>query len=118
MLLMPLIAASVAAGQVSAADAADLRCVALFSMMAGEMPEEKAGMTGAIMYYIGRIDGRGSGLNFEAGIEAGIAAVSESEDRFKAEAKRCGNEMVVKGEQVERIGDGIAAGPEKPPAKK
>ena len=107
MLLMPLVAAGLAAGQVSAADAADLRCVALFSMMAGEMPEEKAGMTGAIMYYIGRIDGRGSGLNLEDGIEAGIRAVSESEDRFKAEAKRCGNEMVVKGEQVQRIGDGL-----------
>ena len=35
--LATMVAAGLAAGQVSAADAADLRCVALFSMMAGEM---------------------------------------------------------------------------------
>ncbi len=51
MILLALMAASLATSPVAAADKADLHCIAIFSMLASEMPEEKAGMTGAIMFY-------------------------------------------------------------------
>jgi hypothetical protein len=108
MILLPLIAASLASAPIAAADKADLRCVGIFAMMAGEDTEEEAGMTGAIMYYIGRIEGRGSGLDLDRGLGAALDELFASREMVEAEAKRCGSEMVAKGEQIQRIGSATA----------
>jgi len=107
MIALSLIAASLASSPIAAADKADLRCIALFSIMASEMPEEKEGMTGAIMFYIGRIEGRGSGLDLEASLGLAVDEFENNADRLKAEALRCGNEMTVKGEEVQRAGESL-----------
>jgi hypothetical protein len=108
MILLPLMAATLATAPIAPADKADLRCIALFSIMASEMPEEQAGMTGAIMFYIGRIEGRGSGLDLEAGLGLAVDEFEGDADRIKTEAQRCGNEMTVKGEEVQKVGDSLA----------
>jgi len=114
MIALSLIAASLATAPVAAADKADLRCIALFAMMAGDDAEEKAGMTGAIMYYIGRIEGRGSGLDLDRSLGLAIDELVASGDAVEAEAKRCGGEMVIKGEEIQRIGAAIPAdGPQR-----
>lgn len=41
MTLLALMAASLASAPVAVADKADLRCIAIFSMMAGEILEEE-----------------------------------------------------------------------------
>ena len=107
MTLLALMAVALATTPVAAADNADLRCIAIFSMLASEMPEEKAGMTGAIMFYIGRIEGRGSGLNLDKNLSAAAEELFASHESVEAEAKRCGNEMVVKGEEIKRIGNTV-----------
>lgn len=108
MTMLALMAATLASAPIAAADKADLRCIALFSIMAEEMPEEKEGMTGAIMFYIGRIEGRGSGLDLETGLALAVDEFDRDANRLKAEAQRCGEEMTVKGEEVQRVGNSLA----------
>lgn len=110
MALMALLAASLTSAPMAAADKADLRCIAVYSVMMEQIPEEQAGMTGAIMFYIGRIEGRGSGLDLKAGLGLAFSELESDGKRLKAEAQRCGNEMVVKGEEVQRLGDSLVAG--------
>ena len=117
MTLLALMAASLAIAPVAATDKADLRCIAIFSMMASEMPEEKAGVAGAIMFYIGRIEGRGAGLGLQAELNRVIDELVASSEMITTEAKRCGNEMVVKGEEVERIGSAISVDSPQPSGK-
>ena len=117
-MFLALMAASLASIPVAAADKADLRCVAIFSLMASEMPEEKAGMTGAIMFYIGRIEGRGAGLDLQTELNRAIEDLGVSGDVIETEAKRCGGEMMVKGEEVERMGNAMADDPPERSGKK
>jgi hypothetical protein len=109
---LALIAASLVAAPnlpAAAADQADLRCIALFAMMAGENAEQQAGTAGAIMFYIGRIEGRGLGLDLDRSLTGAIDELVASRDLVAAEAKRCGGEMVTKGEEIQRIGKAIPA---------
>ena len=68
-------------------------------------------MTGAIMYYIGRIEGRGSRLDLDQSLGAAIEELVASAEMLDAEAQRCGAEMVTKGEEIQRIGKSVEAGP-------
>lgn len=118
MPFVTILAASLASVPVAPADAADLSCIALFATMAGEDTQQQAGMTGAIMFYIGRIEGRGSGLDLQANLNRAVEDLAASRDRIKAEAQRCGGEMVAKGEEVQRIGNGISANSPQRPGRK
>ena len=118
MILLALMAASVATSPVAAADKADLHCIAIFSMLACEMPEEKAGMTGAIMFYFGRIEGRGSALDLDRALDAATEELVASGDLIKSEAKRCGNEMAAKGDEIQRIGNAVTAASDQRSGKK
>ena len=118
MTLLALMAASLASAPLATADRADLRCIGVFAMMAGEDAEEKAGMTGAIMYYIGRIEGRGSRLDLDRSLNAAIEELVTSAETLDAEARRCGGEMVIKGDEIQNIGKAVPAEPAQQAGKK
>jgi hypothetical protein len=117
MSLLALMAASLASAPVAVADRADLRCIAVFSMMANQMPEEKEGITGVIMFYFGRIEGRGAGLDVESSLNLAVGELENGTSDLKTEAQRCGKEMMVKGDEVQRIGNSLAAKAPEPSGK-
>ena len=86
----------------------DLRCYIVVSsqLMASENPTEKMAAFMAQGYWLGRIDGRAPDLDLEERLIAEFPNTTKSEF-FRAEAARCGQEMVVRGKAVSAIGENI-----------
>ncbi|NJC41769.1 hypothetical protein GGQ87_002027 [Brevundimonas alba] len=93
------------------ADRADLQCMALVAVMAGVAMEEggdesasvqMAGMSGGLMYYLGRLEGRSPDVDWLAQLTAYLAKV-EAED-FEAFAPRCSKELIEKGQALVDFG--------------
>lgn len=110
MSLSAVLAASIAASALPAAIEADIQCLAVFSLYPGQNSEEQAGVTGAIMFYLGRIEGRAPRTAIEPRLRALIADPDFRQNQLPSHAQRCGNEMVIKGGDVQKIGDAIDAG--------
>lgn len=110
MPLPAILAATLAASALPAAIEADIQCLAVFSLYPGKDSEEQAGITGAIMFYLGRIEGRAPRTQIEPRLRELIADAEFRENRLPTHAQRCGNEMVIKGGEVQKIGNAIDAG--------
>lgn len=112
MVLLPMIAAAVAAAPVapiSAMDLADSKCIAIIALMAGKAQDEtqKTGLASGLMYYIGRIDARTPGFDFSGQIIRLFNDKTFMETQIKPEAQRCGAEMTAKGKEVQAFGDSL-----------
>jgi len=93
----------------------DLRCLAVFASLAdGKDKENDAGMTGAIMYYIGRIDARVPDYQFGPALKTLFAEPTWNDAAFAADAQRCGAEMGKRGDELSAIGDAMSAEAGKP----
>lgn len=87
----------------SPADEADLRCMAVLSLAIAQMPDaQKPGVVAGVLYFMGRIDARASGLDLEAGLRRVSAELTQ--DLIRSEGQRCGAIMTERGQHLQRVG--------------
>ena len=94
---------------------ADFRCMAVALVMSGNAnPQIKNAGSMASLYYLGRLDARTSGADFEAGLKQEMAHLTAQE--VQAEALRCGQQLKARGEAVQDIAQRLtgAAAPKAP----
>ena len=93
----------------------DLRCVGAFMIAAGQnekmSADEQSGVTGAMMFYVGRIEGRQPGFPLQDSL---IALLNRPDylDSLVDDAQRCGTEMEAKGRELESLGTAMQRGDE------
>ncbi len=114
VLTATLLLASGAQAQ-GAETANDLKCILVFSVAASGQadPAARAGAGMAVLYFVGRIEGRTPGFDIENGLrtEAGkLTGVSA-----KSEFIRCGAALKSKGEELQAIGRGMKTMPDLKP---
>ena len=107
MILSLTAAAALAA--LSPADEADLHCIAIFAMSSSQNTEEKdaAGFVGAMMYYLGRVEGRSSAFDLESHLTRLLSDASYTQDKIQADATRCGTEMETRGAELQKVGNAL-----------
>lgn len=85
----------------------DLRCVGAFMIAAGQnekmSAEEQSGITGAMMFYVGRIEGRQPGFPLQDSLIV-LLNTPDYLDGLADDAQRCGTEMEAKGKALENLG--------------
>ncbi len=107
-----LIATAAAATQPNPADLQDLRCIAAFaglSALAGK-PDDKEKMVIGMLYYVGKIDGRTPGFDFKGQLDALVKQPDYAEKYLLADAKRCGDELKERGDQLQKLGGALGSG--------
>lgn len=83
---------------------ADARCVIVGARLAASTdPSQKDRATMLIVYYIGKLDGRASGLNLERLIVD--QAVHMTSADYPTELLRCSEALAVEGQEITRIGN-------------
>ncbi|PEQ12134.1 hypothetical protein B2G71_13405 [Novosphingobium sp. PC22D] len=110
-MLFSLLAASALAKLDPQAEA-DLRCMAVFAVAASQNEEPDAGSIGAIMYYLGRLEGRTVDFNFQTYLLQLLNSSKYTVEVAQADAERCGKEMSDKASQLEVVGRMMQGGSE------
>lgn len=88
----------------------DLRCTMIaFYMVSQAKADAQGSLSGVALYYLGRLDGRTPGLDIEKRIRQEAATLTEAQ--FAAEAKRCGEEMKVRGQEIQVLGANLQKTP-------
>jgi hypothetical protein len=105
-----MIAATAAAAQPSPADLQDLRCIAAIAALSAlaTKPDQKEKMVAGMLYYVGKIDGRSPGFEYEVHLPALVAQPDYTEKHLFADAQRCGDELKARGEQLQKISRALA----------
>lgn len=96
-----LTAGSARAQEVSAADQQDMQCFALVAAQAGageQSPEMMAGLATAMMFYLGRMEGRSPDTDWLARIETYLR--SSEIEKLPTHADRCATELMSKGKAL------------------
>lgn len=88
----------------------DLRCLAVFAVAGSRQetmsPEERIGVTGAMMYYLGRIEAKQ--LDFVLGEQLRALLGSPAyAAQIREDAARCGTEMESKGAALLAMGEAL-----------
>lgn len=93
----------------------DLKCILVFSLAASQQDDPAARAAGgmAVLYFIGRIEGRTPGFNVENGLR--IEAVKLTGATAKNEIIRCGGALKSKGEELQAIGRSMRSIPDLKP---
>ncbi|HEX5377903.1 MAG TPA: hypothetical protein VFW47_04985 [Phenylobacterium sp.] len=86
----------------------DVRCLVMSLAMAGTNDKDfsEAGMM-ATLYYLGRLDGRTPGLDLENRVIDEVGAMTPAD--VKNTAKRCGETLKGRGEDMTTLGQHFAA---------
>lgn len=100
-----------AAGPVAAqapltADQADVRCLMVMQVVARD-PKVKEQGTKGVIFYTGRLSGRGAMSRIEAIIKAEAAKMSPQQAR--AELQRCSNDLNARGQELNAVNQRLAA---------
>ncbi|HYC67025.1 hypothetical protein [Brevundimonas sp.] len=101
-------AAPAAAQDLEPQNKADMQCFAALSWLGGQVAEdspEMAGLTGGMMYYLGRLEGRSPNTDWLR--QLGIYLDSVTEAELGSDLERCGNELSVKGAALVAWGDSL-----------
>ena len=105
-----LVAFSMLCGSAHGADAesvADARCIVVAMKMSNEpAPTQQSAAMMTLLYYLGRLDARGSELDTENLIEKEAAKMTAAE--LRAEAVRCGAALTEKGQEIQKVGRDLA----------
>jgi len=84
----------------------DVRCLIIFMQMSNA--QAQAAQTGGLIgsfYYMGKLDARSRDLNLEKMILTEVANMSENS--FKQDAARCGNDMTKRGQAAADLGKAL-----------
>ena len=108
-MLLSMMLALAAPQDIAAANAADLRCMAIMSEAAGTAPEaDRAGLIGGVMFFYGRIAGRSPGFGVETEMLNLLKADPEGTS-LHADRPRCAQEMQDRGAYLITMGEHITA---------
>ena len=93
----------------------DVKCVAVFSFAAAQQPEPTVlmGASMAVLYFLGRIEGRAPGFDIENGLRLEASKLTGA--KVKSELVRCGGVLKSKGEQLQAIGRSMKSMPDLKP---
>ncbi|MES2253744.1 MAG: hypothetical protein V4559_01740 [Pseudomonadota bacterium] len=88
------------------ANSEDVRCLIIFMQMsnASAQAAQTGGLIGSF-YYMGKLDGRLQGMDLEKLILTEVSQMSEVS--FKADAKRCGDDMTKRGQAAADLGKAL-----------
>ena len=110
-MLIPVMLAAAAASTPVPADVADVRCVAVFSTLAGDgipdvqlTEEQKGGLAALVMYYVGKLEGRGNGINIELALLRELAPEDAIDRLVREDLPRCGKETESQGALLTELG--------------
>ena len=101
-------AAAMMSGSAARADetSEDVRCLVIFMQMSNA--QAQAAQTGGLIgsfYYMGKLDARSRDLDLEKLILTEVANMSENS--FKQDAARCGNDMTKRGQAAADLGKAL-----------
>lgn len=86
---------------------ADADCVVTgLRMVQMSMPEQRSAGLMLAIYYLGRLDGRASGVEIDSLIEKDAEKMTTAE--FRANAVRCGKALTLKGQEIQKIGTDLS----------
>lgn len=86
---------------------ADADCVVTgLRMVQMSTPQQQSSGLMLAIYYLGRLDGRASGVEIDALIENDAEKMTAAE--FRANAVRCGKALTLKGQEIQKIGIDLA----------
>ncbi len=104
-----ILATAAAAVQPSPADMQDLRCMAAFASLASlsNKPDDQEKMLVGMLYYVGKIDGRGTGFDLAGQLTALVSQPGYAEKYLLADAERCGEEMKGRGAELQKMGSAM-----------
>lgn len=117
MLFGLLAAAAAAAPQPvpSRANDPDLRCMVAMSITLGGIEdgvieggeEDEAAITGLVMYFAGKIDGRLPGFDYSSAIATLVESPRYLEETLLDDLERCGDEAQERGETLIDLGERV-----------
>ncbi|RZI60795.1 MAG: hypothetical protein EOP94_01300 [Zymomonas sp.] len=106
-MLLPLLLTLAGPQDIAAANAADLRCMAIFAVSTSKAPaDQQAGVVAGTMFFYGKISGRSPALDVEAKMfelfKADPEGVTLEKDRQRcaSEIKRHGTLLMAIGERM------------------
>ena len=107
-----VIAAAAATAQPSPADLQDLRCIAALAGLStlAEKPDQKEKMVIGMLYFVGKIDERSPGFDYQGQLAALAAQPDYAEKNLFADAKRCGDELKARGDELQKLGNALGNG--------
>jgi hypothetical protein len=110
-MMISAIMAAAAAGAPVPADVADVRCVAVFSTLAGDgvpgvelSEEQKSGLASLVMYYVGKLEGRGNRIDIEASLLRELGPDDSLDRLVREDLPRCGKETESQGAMLTQLG--------------
>jgi hypothetical protein len=103
VLAVPVILISLATGAYADPNTDDVHCYIVYNSMSASSDKAMAtaGFMGQI-YWVGRLDGRAPDFDLEKAIIAELPVMTG--DFFRAEAKRCGDAMIQRGQGLTAMG--------------
>lgn len=109
-MILPIIAAAAATTvQPTPADINDLRCVAAFAAVSNfaKTEDEKTKLIAGLLYFIGKIDGRATGIDMNVELTALLKQPDYFTKQFGPDVERCAEEAKVRGKALEDLGDAM-----------
>lgn len=97
------------------ADQADVRCLMVMQVVARDPKVKEQGAKGVI-FYTGRLSGRGAVSRIEAIVKAEAAKMSPQQ--AKIELQRCSKDINARGQELNAVNQRLAASARPAPAKK
>ena len=114
--LVPWMLAAAAANAPVGADVADVRCIAIFSTVAGDgvpgvkvTAEQKDGLETAIWYFFGKLEGRASGIDVERTLIGVLEPDGAIERLVLEDLPRCEGEAQAKVSVLTGLGAALEA---------
>jgi hypothetical protein len=115
-LLLSMVVATAASAQSTApmrdpTNRADVQCMAIMALGAGTAEEgsvAQLGLAVGMAYYLGRLEGRAPSVDWMAQFTEYLSG-GDLEDEAKAQAERCGTEMISFGGRMTRWGERMQA---------
>ena len=95
------------------ADQADVRCLMVMQVVARD-PKVKEQGTKGVIFYTGRLSGRGPVARIEAIVKAEAARMSPQ--LAKTELQRCSNDLNARGQELNAVNQRLAASARPAPA--
>lgn len=92
-------------------DMTDVRCIAIFSSLAGDgipnvnlSEEQKSGLAALVMYYVGKLEGRGNRIDIEAALVRELGPDDAIDRLVREDLPRCGKETEAQGSMLSQLG--------------
>ena len=101
---LALVGTAARAEDPKAATKQDLRClVVAYTLSANPDPQTKSFATAALIYFLGRLNGREPDMDVEARVRAEIPKIAPAD--FMTDLQECGALVKKRGEEIKTIGE-------------